>query len=147
MDLNDLKNVRVGEVEKPKPLPEGFYLARISGAFTTRKAKSGNMALVFPFTLVEPHAEVDPEALEVAGGVKPDTTRKLEFWTSPDALYRFTDFVSAVSGGASTDMNIIEAANWLSEEKAQFIIQVKHDQDENDHEKVYARFDNPVAIS
>ena len=62
---------------------------------------------------------------------------------SPDARYRFTEF--AASMGAGEDMNIVEAAEYLAGCGRPFLIEAKQEPSQDDPEKVYTRFDNPVA--
>lgn len=143
-DINfaDLAQVRVGEVEKPKPLPDGHYLAQFTGPMKQHKARSGNVAMRFPFKLVQAGDDIDQDELAAAGGL-PDKEFNLDFWMSPDARYRFTDFGKAM--GASDDLNLIELASWLIENNQPFSIEQKKQQDESDPEKFYTRFDNPTA--
>jgi len=138
----ELAQVRVGEVEKPKPLPEGHYIAQFTQPMKQHKAKSGNVAMRFAFKLVGAGDDVDQEALDSAGGL-PDKEFNLDFWMSPDARYRFTDFGKAM--GASDDLNLIELAEYLITENKPFTIQAKQETDSNDPEKVYTRFDNPTS--
>ena len=139
----DLAQTKVGQVERPKPLPEGHYLAQISGPMTQHKAKSGNIAMRFPCKILGPGEDVDAGEYEAAKGDK-DRTFNLDFWCSPDALFRFTDFVGAQGG--SDDLNLIEAAEWLvGDGKKPFLIQNKHQVSEDNPENVYNRFDNPTA--
>lgn len=142
VNFADLAQVRVGDVEPPKAIPDGHYQAIFTGPMTQHKAKSGNVAMRFPFKLVAPGDDVDAEALEAAGGL-PEKSFNLDFWMSPDARYRFTDFGKAL--GASDDMNLIELAEWIIENNAPFMIQAKQEADSRDPEKFYTRFDNPTA--
>lgn len=142
VNFADLAQVRVGDVEPPKAIPDGHYQAIFTGPMTQHKAKSGNVAMRFPFKLVAPGDDVDAEALDAAGGL-PEKSFNLDFWMSPDARYRFTDFGKAL--GASDDMNLIELAEWIIENNAPFLIQAKQEADSRDPEKFYTRFDNPTA--
>jgi hypothetical protein len=138
----ELAQVRVGDVEKPKPLPEGHYIAQFTQPMKQHSAKSGNVAMRFAFKLIGASEDVDQDELAAAGGL-PDKEFNLDFWMSPDARYRFTDFGKAM--GAGEDLNLIELASWLIEENKPFLIQSKQEADRNDPEKVYTRFDNPTS--
>lgn len=141
-NFSELANVRIGEVEKPKPNPEGHYKALFCGPAKEHKAKSGNLALRFPFKLIEAGEDVNAEELEAAGGL-PDKEFALDFWMSPDARYRFTEFAKAM--GVGEDLTIVEAAEALAGSGQPFMIQAKREADQNDPEKFYTRFDNPTA--
>lgn len=141
VNFADLANVKVGEVEAPKPIPEGHYTAQITGPMTQHKAKSGNVAMRFPFKLVAPGDDVDADALEAAGGL-PDKEFNLDFWMSPDARFRFTDFGKAM--GATDDLNLLELAEWLVAEGKPFTIEAKQETSDRDPNKTFTRFDNPA---
>lgn len=138
----ELANTKVGEVERPKPLPEGHYQAVFSGKAKEHKAKSGNIALRFPFKLTAAEDDVDTEALEFAGGI-PDKEYAVDFWMSPDARYRFTEF--AKSMGVSEELNLIEAAEELAGSGQPFIIQATQGTSEKNPDAIFVNFDNPVA--
>lgn len=142
MQFSDLAQVKVGEVERPKPYPEGKYRAVITGPATEHKAKSGNLALRFPFRPVE-LVEGDEEALAAAGGIKQDRLEKIDFWMSPDARYRFTEFAKTL--GASDDLNIVEAAEHVAGCGNTFLIDAKHRTSEKDPNQVFVDWDNPVG--
>lgn len=139
----ELANVKVGEVERPKPIPPGHYQAQFTGPAKEHKARSGNLALRFPFKLIGAGDDVDQDELEAAGGV-PDKEFNLDFWMSPDARYRFTEFAKAQ--GVSEDLNIIEAAEQLVA-AGPFMIQAKQETNPENAEQVYTRFDNPAPVS
>ena len=101
----------LGEVKDPVRAPDGHYGAIIAGQFTEHKAKSGNLALRYPVKLVEPGADIDVAELQEAGGL-PEKKFNLDFWMSPDALFRFRDF--AKSMGAADSLSLPEAAEYLA---------------------------------
>jgi hypothetical protein len=143
MNFSELAQVKVGEVEPPKCLPEGHYIAQITGPMKQHKAQSGNVAMRFPFKLVGAGDDVDAGQLETAGGL-PDKEFNMDFWMSPDARFRFTDFGKAQ--GASDDLNLIELAEWLvGEGNKPFLIQNKPRQSQDNPELFYNNFDNPTA--
>jgi hypothetical protein len=142
--FQDLANTKVGDVEPPKLIPIGHYTAQITGQFAEHKAKSGNVAARFPFKVLAAGDTVDAEALAAAGGI-PDKQYNMDFWMSPDALFRFTDFAKVQ--GVSESANLMEALEEVGTNGQPFTIEVKHQQDQNDPNKVYLRFDNPTAAA
>jgi hypothetical protein len=139
----ELAQVKVDTVERPKPIPAGHYQAVIVGPAKEHKAKSGNLALRFPFKLVGPGEDVDADALEAAGGLPTDKEFYLDFWMSPDARWRFTEFGKTLGG--PTDVNLIELAEWIAGSVQPFLIQVKQEAAQDNPEQIYVRFDNPTA--
>lgn len=140
----ELAQVEVGSVERPKPMPEGHYQALITGPAKEHIAKSKNLALRFPFKLVAPGEDVDADALEEVGGV-PDKEYYLDFWMSPDARWRFTEFGKAI-GAVNDEMNIIEAAEAVAGCGTPFLIQAKQEANPDNPEQIFTRFDNPTAL-
>lgn len=144
MNFSELGQVKANTVERPKPLPEGHYIAQFSGPMKEHKAaKSGNLAMRFPFKLVNATEDVDQDELAAAGGL-PDKEFHIDFWMSPDARYRFTDFACKAMG-LSDDLNLIELAEKLIEENQPFSIQNKHRPSEQDPETVFNDWQNPAA--
>lgn len=141
--FSELANTKVGEVEKPKPLPTGHYVARFTGQMKEHKAKSGNVAMRFPLRLVGPTDDVDAGELETAGGM-PDKDFTIDFWMSPDARWRFTEF--ATSMGASDQLNLMECAEWLATEAGEFQIEVKHETSD-DGKTTFMRLDSPAPLA
>lgn len=140
----DLANVKVGDVEAPKPIPNGHYKAIFTGPYKPHKAKSGNQAMRFPFKLVEAGDDVDAEELAAAGGL-PQKEFTHDFWMSPDARYRFTDFGKAM--GHSDQLNLLELAEALGTSGDPFMIEARQEQNQNDPTKSYTRFDNPTPCA
>lgn len=142
----DLANTQIGQVERPKPVPPGHYIAVFSGPMKQHKAQSGNLAMRFPFRLQGPTGDVDEQALAEAGGI-PDKEFTIDFWMSPDARWRFTEFAKAQ--GASDSMSLLETAEWLvTEGNKPFVIEASHQQNEkNPDAPPFVRFDNPAAYN
>lgn len=144
VNFADLAQIRAGDVKPPVLVPEGHYTAQFTGPMKQHKAQSGNVAMRFPFRLIAAGEDVDQEALETAGGL-PDKEYALDFWMSPDARYRFTDF-ACKSQGLSDDLNLIELAEGLIAENRPFTIEAKHEANSKDPEKPpFLRFDNPTS--
>jgi hypothetical protein len=140
----DLANTKVGDVEPPKLIPIGHYEVQITGPFKEHKAKSGNTAARFPMKVIAPSDDVDAEALAEAGGL-PTKEFNLDFWMSPEALFRFTNFAKAQ--GVSESANLIEALEEVGTNGTPFLMEAKHEPDSRDPEKVYLRWDNPAPLA
>lgn len=152
LNFADLAQVKANEVSRPTPLPQGHYLAQITGPMTQHKAqKSGNVAMRFPCIVLGPGQDVDAAEYEAAltdpktGNKKDPPKFNLDFWMSPDARYRFTDFACKVQGG-SDELNLIELAEYVvGEGNKPFLVSNKPAQSENDPDLWYNNFDNPTA--
>lgn len=153
--FDELKNTKVGDVKAPEKMPVGHYTGQITDMWKEQKAKSGNTALRYPWQLREAGSDVDLEALEAAGGIPQDRTFTLDFWMSPEARFRFTNFTR--SCGISEELMILEAAQELGESGQLFTIECKHepvlDKDtgqpvinEDGTPRVRVVWDNPVGL-
>lgn len=143
--FSDLANIKVGDVEAPKPLPTGTYQAMFTGPMKEHKARSGNLAMRFPIKLIAATEDVDQEALQAAGGL-PEKEYTIDFWMSENSRFRFTEF--GKGQGASDQLNLVELAQWLvTEGNKPFLITCKHEADQQDASKMYMRLDNPTPIS
>ena len=146
MNFSELAQVQAKDVKPPVCLPEGRYLAQFSGPMKEHKAKSGNLAMRFPFKLLGPDPRdenLTPDKIEEVGGL-PDKEFTIDFWMSPDARFRFTDFATKAQG-LSDDLNLIELAEQLIAENKPFSIQNKPRQSEDNPELFYNNFDNPTS--
>lgn len=143
MNFSELGQIKANTVERPKPLPEGRYNAKFSGPMKEHKAQSGNLAMRFPFKIVSAGEDVDQDKLAEGGGI-PDKEFTLDFWMSPDARFRFTDFACKAQG-LSDDLSLTELAEQLIAEGKLFSIQNKPRQSQDDPDLWYNNFDNPGA--
>lgn len=144
LDFNSLVNTRAGDVTKPVPVPVGHYNAMFSGAMTPHKAKTGNVAMRFPVKLMEAGADVDADALQTSGGI-PDRVFNVDFWMSPDAQFRFTDFCKSC-GVFDDNLTLVQMAERLIEEQVLFTVEVTHQPNDKDPDSPYARVDNLVGM-
>lgn len=143
-NFSDLANVKANTVEAPKALPAGHYTAQFTGPMKPHKAaKSGNQAMRFSFKLLAAGDDVNADELEAAGGL-PDKEFNLDFWMSPEARYRFTNF-ACNEMGLSDDMNLIELAEALIAENKPFSIQNKPRQSEDNPDQWFNQWDNPAS--
>jgi hypothetical protein len=141
----DLKNVKVGEVEPPKNMPAGHYAAIFSGPAKEHVSSvKKTLALRFPLKITRALDDVDAEELEAAGGI-PDKDFTIDFWMSPDARYRFTEFGKAM--GHSDDLNLIELAEALATSGEEFQVSITHEPRQDDPTKSRMRIDNAAPLS
>lgn len=144
MSFAELAQVRAGDVERPKAVPQGHYICQFTGPMKEHVAKSKNTAMRFPFRPVAPGDDVDAEQLSEIGGI-PDKDYYFDFWMSPDARYRFTEFCEAL--GANMDLNLLELAEWLASERPQFTLEAKHRfNDEKPDQPPFVDWDNPAPV-
>jgi hypothetical protein len=142
----DLASIKGNTVVKPKNLPDGYYSVIIKGPFKEHRAKSGNFAMRFPLEVVEPMPDVDSGALadpEIQKSLKREYT--IDFWMSPDARWRFTEF--ATSMGVDTTLDLISMAEELVKQRSPFIVKGTNEADQNDPERVFFRLDNAAPMS
>lgn len=156
----ELANVKSSDVKRPVPHPQGHYKAIITGLMTPHKAKSGNQAMRFPVKILEAGSDVDAGALSdfLAAGGSVEKEITIDFWMSPDARYRFTDFTTAM-GLNKGDPNLLELAEQLATSNKPFTLQAKHEQpkdaqgndrlvnDDGSPATPYVRWDNPAPAA
>lgn len=143
-NFSDLANVKASEVTKPSAHPAGHYIGQWAGPMSQHKAaKTGNVAMRFPFKVVAAGDDVDADQLAAKGGL-PDKVYYFDFWMSPDARYRFTDF-ACKSQGLSDDLNLLELAEQLLAENKPFSIENKPQTSEKDPEVSFNQWDNIAA--
>jgi len=145
----ELANVKASDVKRPVPVPEGHYTCLITGLMKPHKARSGNQAMRFPFKVVEPGTDVDPQKLadyQAAGGTFGDKEYTYDFWMSPDARFRFTEFTAAMGLGKG-DPNLLELAERLATSNKPFTLQAKHEwpKDEAGNDKLVDEAGNPTV--
>lgn len=144
MNWNDLAGTRVGEVEPPKHIPDGHYMALIAGiGKVENKGKNKTLVITYPIKLTEPLDDVDREAFDNSDGFKEGY--ELQFWLTPASLYRFTDFGKSL--GASDDLSIPEMAEFLATCGEAFIIQASTQADEKNPKRKFLRLDNPMSVA
>jgi len=138
----DLASISGNQVEKPKPLPEGQWSVLIKGPWKEHKAKSGNGAMRFPLSIVQPLSDIDADTLAAA---EKATQRDyhIDFWMSPDARWRFTEFCAAM--GIDQELNLLEMAEKLVESGTPFQVTAKHST--TDAGDVFCNLDNPAPIA
>lgn len=145
LNWNDLANIRVGEVEPPKGIPDGHYSALIVGnAKIENKGQKKTLCATFPIRLNEPLSDVDEEAFAESDGFRKDGY-ELQFWLTPSSLYRFTEFGKAMGG--SDDATVQELAEYLADCGEAFVVTVKHEASQKDPSRQFMRIDDPIPLS
>lgn len=80
MSFTDVLSKRMEDIEAPKPLPKGTYLAIVDGPFVeVTSTQKGTPGVEFTFRLVQPISVADEAALAEAGGCAGRTVRH-RFW-------------------------------------------------------------------
>lgn len=93
VSFESILDTPANEVERPKPLPAGTYDCIVRGL--PEYGESTQKKTPFcRFTLAVQAAgdDVDPAELEEMGGVA-DKTIRTTYYTTPDAMFRLTDFL------------------------------------------------------
>ncbi len=81
------------EVDRPKPLPAGTYDAIVKGLPEYGESSQKKTPFVrFTLGITSAGEDVDTDELEEMGGIA-DKTIKSTYYTTPDALFRLTDFL------------------------------------------------------
>ena len=145
--FSDLASIKGNTVERPKNLPDGFYITTISGPCKEHKsAKKGTLAMRFPVRLqgaqdeeVQAHIAADPKLQKAL-----EREYFVDFWMTADSLWRFTSFCKAQ--GISDDLNIVEMAEALVASGNPFLLKGTNEADANDPEKVFFRIGDPVPM-
>lgn len=143
--FSDLASVKANTVEKPKKLPTAPYIARITGPFKEHKsAKKGTLAMRFPIKLIGCHDEnVQAQINEDEGlGKAMERDYTIDFWMTPDSLWRFTSFATAM--GISDDLNLLEMGESLVASGEPFLIMGTNEPGEGDDS--FFRLDNPAPL-
>lgn len=143
---NILQNATLGEIEKPKPLPVGSYVAlikQVEYGETTGEKKTPfarvNMEIVSPLSDVN---EADLEEFGSVTGKK----FKTDFYLTEDALFRLQDFVLEHVGLDMRGMNLDQALPQIVNN--QVGIKIKHEVSKRDNTTIFAVVDatfNPNA--
>lgn len=142
-----LGNAKVGEIERPKPLPIGDYAVLIKGVeYGETNGEKKTPYARFALEVVQPLDSVSEGDIELAGGLSKITGKKLkvDFFLTPDSLFRLQDFITEHVkldlAGVSLDQAIPQLIN------NQVGVKVKHRPDSRDPETVYAEVERTFAL-
>lgn len=141
-----LSNAKLGEIEKPKPVPVGSYLAMVKNV----EFKEGTGEKKTPFArvnleLVSAMEDVDQDALASAGGLQNKRT-KVDFYLTDQAMFRLQDFILKDCALELNGMSLDQAIPQLTNQ--QVGVKIKHEVSTRDPDTVYAIVDstfNPNA--
>ena len=86
----DLLNVNADAIERPKPLPVGTYTLQAVKHEFGESSKKGTPYCQVYFRLMAPGSDVDTAMLS---GVKLDREIRDSFYLTPDAMFRFKEFM------------------------------------------------------
>lgn len=92
------------EVKRPVPLPVGTYDTIIQGLYEEGESSKKKTPFVkFTHKIIAAGDDVDTDELEEMGGIA-DKTIKNTYYTTPDSLFRLTDFLDilGIEGGERT---------------------------------------------
>jgi hypothetical protein len=102
VNIRELLHVTSEQVERPKPLPSSHYVATITNhEFTKTRSQAQTDVLRFFFKIsrVAEDGEANPDVMTQLEGVDLGRTElRKDFFLTPRALYRLSDFVDAVLG-------------------------------------------------
>lgn len=124
------------EIERPKPLPQGSYVAMVQGLPRFDKsAKKQTEFVEFTLKLVEAGEDVDADELKEMGGLV-DKTIKDTYYITEGSLWRLKDFLANCDLDADGDESLREL---LEETPGKTIgIFIKHEASQ-DGTSVFAR--------
>lgn len=140
---NILSQAKLGEIERPKPIPAGSYIALIK-SWTFDKTKSEKQT---PFARVElelkaPLSDVNEADLAEFGSVDGKKV-KHDFYLTENALFGLQTFILEHVGldlkGMSLDQALPQSVN------NQVGAKIKHELDQKNPEIVYARVDGTFS--
>ncbi len=144
-DFTALLAKPMDQIEKPKPLPVGSYLATI-GQHKFDKAKNEKQTpfVSFPLMLAEPLPDVDAEALALALGSKTlsEVNMKIDQYLTEDAAWRLKDMLehAGVEPGLPLGEAIQQAIG------RQIVIVIEHVASKKDANVVYANVGGTAAV-
>lgn len=140
-----LSKAKVGEIEKPKPLPEGGYIAIIKSTTFGESSTKKTPFVRVNMELVAPMDDVDQDALQAMGGLKNNKVRT-DFYLTDEAMFRLQDFIIEHVGLDLAGMSFDQAIPQLTNN--QVGVRLKQIVSENDPSEMYSVVDktfNPNA--
>lgn len=132
-DFTSILQKPADEIEPPKQLPAGTYMARLSAEEFGHSNQKGTPFVRWYTTPIDAFSDVDTEELEeVKAQVEGDLSRRsmrMTFYLTENSLFRVRDFLRDTVGIASNGRNleemIPEAAN------QEIVISVAHGTSQN----------------
>ena len=162
-DFDDVYNIPVSQLGRPKPCPPGTYRGEVVGLpEEVTMGQRGTPAARYTIRLLEPatndrgqYKDVDAEALEKwltrADGEKAsimDRTLRLLMWRTKDSGYRHVDFLKKLGiPEENEDGSDRVLPDMIAESPGQqALFHVKHSPSQNDPEIVYAEIDRVIKL-
>lgn len=93
-NITDLLNKRADDVEKPKPLPPGHYLAIVSGPpkIDVKQVKGEERHIAdLSLKILSAGEDVDQDHLAEAGGIGNNRLMRFTFWLDEESLWKVKD--------------------------------------------------------
>lgn len=139
-----LKNATVGEIEKPKPMPEGSYQALIKSIETGQTTgEKQTPYLQVNMEIVGALDDVDQAALQAFGPVNGKKV-KTEFYLTDDALFRLQDFILDHVGLDLKGQTLDQAVGQLVNNTVG--VHMKHSISKKDNVTVYSNVDKTFSL-
>jgi len=130
-----LGSATLGSIEKPKPLPQGSYVAIIKKSEYDKSSKKQTPFVRFHMDIVQAMEDVDEAALEAYGDVSGKSIRT-DFYLTEGALFQLQDFILYHIGldltGQTLEQAIPECVN------QQVGVRIEHEASQ-DGQNFYAR--------
>ena len=117
VDFASALNTRAADIEKPKLLPRGTYIWKVSKVPAQTESGSGEWNIIeFPIQCVEATSDVDPDDLDDFGAVAGFRNRiSFMFPTDPEkkndfdrAMYRLREFLTSTLGLEADDSTTLK---------------------------------------
>src|SRR5262245_45094025 len=140
--ISDVLDLPSSHIERPKPTPQGTYVSQIVGQFREDKsAKKGTRFHEYTAKLIKPAAngegeplDVDMEALEESLtkangdlGKLSDRTVRIPFYITPDAMYRYKEFLTHLGIPEEEDGDELSTRERAGQAPGKFLlVHIKH---------------------
>lgn len=132
------------EIERPKPLPAGTYLAVIKGLPRYDKSSKKQTEFVeFTATIMTAEDDVDKEALQEMGGFKGKEI-KLTYYITEDAAWRLKKFLVDLGFDMDDESVTLRQAS-ESATGSQVYVQMKH-RASQDGKSIYAEVADTAKV-
>ena len=138
-----LSSAKLGEIEKPKPMPIGSYEANIVKIEFDKSSQKKTPLVRFHFSIVQALEDVSEDDLEEFGDVV-GKKAKTDFYLTDAALHMLQDFILYHVGldieGTSLEEAIPQCQNNVVG------IRIKHEISQRDNETVFAVVDATFSM-
>ncbi len=111
--FEEISNMRLDDIEDPKPFPVGTYVWLINGMPESGKSREKQTPFwEFKLKPVQAMDDVDRTLLDEIGGLQSGKEMSLTFWITPDSVSMLRNFlrdVLSIKGGLSVTQAIAES--------------------------------------